>query len=174
MELTRRQCLTGAAAVAVSGTGGCLDSVQNTASTDGGGPASGPEYDVTAETLLPDEFADDWSTRDYEAAHDRNPDLARVWVASEDSITVAMDATVFEAEQAAIEAMQSARATAASPREYPLADAGIVTDNGTVARCLFRDSNAVGETLAFRTTLGSTTPDRPRATLFAEYLHGYW
>jgi len=85
-----------------------------------------------------------------------------------------MDMSVYANADVAADELAAARATAANPRDYPLADAAYVADDGEVARCVFRHNNAAGQTAALRESGYDVQPDRTRATQYAEYLFAYW
>lgn len=126
------------------------------------------------ESLLPDSPGSDWPDDNMEANHDLNENFDRVWTTPDESIAVMMDVEIHESIDGAEQAFERSKATASSPNDYPLADDAIIFDDGESARCVFRDSNAVGMTLAARQSGMEVKPDRTRATSYAEAMYSQW
>ena len=130
------------------------------------------EYEVgNEESLVPDMVGSDWDDQDLETANDFNPDFLRGFATPEEDIIVLMDAGIEETVDDAENEFESAEATARGPSEYPLADEAFISDDGEVARCVFRESNALGEAVAARESGLEVQPDRPRATNYAEIMY---
>ena len=133
------------------------------------------EYEVgNKESLLPDEVGDDWPDTDLEPNHDYNENFARVWLTPDESLLVLMGATIYDSIDAAEESMDKIRATASSPKDYPVADDAVIYDDGEAATCIFRDSNAIGEVVVTRKSGLQWQPDRTRASQYAEVMYEEW
>lgn len=126
------------------------------------------------ESMLPDEVGSDWPDQDLEADHSVNEHFDRVWVSPDDDLGVMMDVEIFDSIEAAENSFERSWATASDPGEYPLADEGMISDDGEAATCLFRHSNAIGQVLAIRMSGLEVRPDRNRAAEYADILYGGW
>lgn len=133
------------------------------------------QYDEGAkQDLLPNSVGADWPDSDLQADHDLNDSFDRVWITPDEELIVMMSADVYSTIEDAEDAYERAHATASDPREYPLADEAYISDDGDVARCVFRHSNALGQVLSARQSGVEIEPDRQRATTYAELLFEDW
>ena len=125
--------------------------------------------------LLPDEVGSDWPDQDLESNHDFNTNFDRSFVTPEEDLFILMKAEIEETVSDAEDSYESSNATVNDPNDFPLADEAYIHDDGEVAVCLWRKSNAVGQVLAARTSGLELRPDRQRATAYAERIYAeYW
>jgi len=161
--MNRRQFLAAATGATMTALAGCS------------GLTGGPKYDPdNREALLPDAPAEDGPDDDLESRPEDNENFARVWVTSDEDVVVMYDVKIHETVEAAKEGFQSSKATQSSPNDYPLAAEAIIASGDQVARCYFRDSNAVGTVLAGRFSGLQLVPDRERAVAYAEEIYAEW
>lgn len=123
------------------------------------------------EELVPDGVGDDWPDDEFERNDGLNENFLRVFSNPDESIIVLMDAEISEAVEDAEDSFESSEATASDADEYPLADEALISDDGEAARVIFRQANAIGQTLAARESGIEVRPDRQRASEYAEIMY---
>lgn len=134
----------------------------------------GPEYEQSEkDLLLIDEPQSDWND-DLNADHDYNDSFDRCFVNDDETMFVFMSVEIYEEVSGAEDQMEKARATSSNPSDYPLADDAFVSDDGESASLIFRHSNALGQTMAARSSGFELQPDRTRATQYGEHLFQHW
>lgn len=125
--------------------------------------------------LVPNGPGDDWGDEDLIRDDEFNPHFDRVFRTPETDLVLLMSAEIYEDIEAAEDSFESSKATAADDEEYPLADEAFISDDGEVATCLWRHSNAIGQVAAVRESATGVTPDRQRASSYAETMfENHW
>lgn len=173
--MNRRKYLTMAGTVGLGTLAGCGG---DDSGGDGGGSDTTDDssddnlYQTgNEEELVPNGVASDWPDQDFERNDEINENFLRGFTNPEGSIVVLMDAEISETVSDAEDSFKSSAATASEEEDYPLADEAIIFDGDTAARVIFRDSNALGQTLAIRESGAETVPDRQRASSYAEIMY---
>lgn len=177
--MNRRKYITTAGTVGLGTLAGCGG--DDSGGGDGGSATTDDSGDDnlyqtgTEGELVPNGVASDWPDQDFERNDEINENFLRGFTNSDGSIVVLMDAEINETVSDAKDSFESSAATASEQEDYPLADQAIIFDSDTAARVIFRDSNALGQTLAVRESGGEAVSDRQRASSYAEIMYeGEW
>ena len=100
---------------------------------------------ASADELLPDEVGDDWPDQELERDDEFSPEDGRVFVTPDEEIAIFMDAINRASAETAEEAMQRFEAELTETDTFPLADQAFVAETNEIARCYFREANAIGQ-----------------------------
>ena len=164
----QRRTLLGAVGTALTATlAGCSD--MNPLAEDEPETYSQDEEDA----LLFDEARDEWPD-EMERDDSINENFDRGFVNQDETVIVLMHVDIYEDIETAENELEKSRARASNDEDYPIADDGFIADDGESAQVIFRHRNANGQTLAIRESGGGVSPDRNRASEYADLLFEYW
>ena len=153
-----------AAALGAGGLAGCSSIT---------GLLGGPKYqDVTVAQLVPPVsiFSDGWSRND-----NLNDNFEAGFVNEDESIFVLISISIFEEVSAAEETFTSVREGFRDPVEMSFADEAFWdTQNEQYAYTVFRDSNALCQTVSARQVGINIAPDQQRAQSAARSTYQHW
>ena len=166
--------------VAIAGCGG--DTNGGNGDTNGGnGDTNGGNgeeelYDQgIEEELVPNEVGSDWP-ENLVRNDEINENFLRGFTNEDENVIILMDVSIEETITEAEDSFVSSEATAPNNEEYPLgADEAFIFDDGEVGGLIWRNINAVGQTIAARQSGSQRQADRQRASRYGEItFDNYW